>query len=121
MTVYCTGSFIHNLHNSARSHRSENTARVSKSDLIPVIKREFPFDFFLIYKGTVKTSQVSDYETLFEFEGNKTVNRGNTGIEYSDMIISLAADNALFVNFSLISAAPGVNNKFWHYLIFRDP
>ena len=119
MAVYCAGIFINNLYNSARSHGSENAACVSKCDLIFVIKGKLSVDFFLVYKGTVKTPKISDYETLSEFKCNKAVDGGNPGIEYGDMIIGLAADYAVFVNFSLIFAASGEYNELWHYPIFR--
>ena len=74
------GIFINNLHNSSGSHRSENAACISKCDHIPVIKGKFSADFIFVYKSTVKTSKISDYETLFEFECNKAVYGGNAGI-----------------------------------------
>ena len=119
MTVYCMGIFINNLYNSAGSLRTEDAACVSKCDLITVIKRQFSVYLFIIYKCAVKASKISDYETLFEFECNEAVHRGNSGIKYGDMIIGVAADDAVFVNFSLISAASGEYNKLWHYPIFR--
>ena len=119
MTVYSTGIFINNLHNSAGSRNSEDAACVSKCDFITVIKWQFSVYLFVIYKCAVKASKISDYETLFEFECNEAVHGGNAGIEYGDMIIGVAADNAVFVNFNLISAASGEYNKLWHYLIFR--
>ena len=113
------GIFINNLYNSAGSHRAEDATCVSKCDLIIVIKRQFSVYLFIVYKCAVKASKISDYETLFEFECNEAVNGGNAGIEYGDMIISVAADNAVFVNFNLIFAASGEYNKLWHYSIFR--
>ena len=61
------------LHNSAGSPRTEDGACVSKCDLITVIKRQFSVYLFIIYKCAVKASKISDYETLFEFEGNEAV------------------------------------------------
>ena len=113
------GIFINNLYNSAGSLRTEDAACVSKCDLITVIKRQFSVYLFIIYKCAVKASKISDYETLFEFECNKAVYGGNAGVEYGDMIIGLAADNTVFVNFSLIFAASGEYNELWHYPIFR--
>ena len=119
MAVYGTRIFINNLHNTAGSRRPEDAACFSKCDIIPVIKRQFSSYLFLVYECAVKASKISDYETLFEFECNKAVYGGNAGIEYGDMIIGLAADDAVLVNFSLISAASGEYNKLWHYPIFR--
>ena len=119
MAVYGARILINNLYNSAGSRRLENAACVSKCNRIPVIKRQFSIDFFIVYKCAVKASKISDYETLFEFECNKAMYGRNTGIEYGDMIIGLAANDAMFVNFSLISAASGEYNKLWHYSLFQ--
>jgi len=73
MTVYCTGILINNLYNSAGSRRGEDAACVSKFDLITVMDRQFAVYLCIVYKCAVKTSKVSDYETLFEFECNETV------------------------------------------------
>jgi len=113
------GIFINNLYNSAGSLGAEDAACVSKCDLITVIKRQFSVYLFIIYKCAVKASKISDYETLFEFECNEAVHRGNSGIEHGDMIIGVAADDAVFVNFNLVLAASGKYNKLWHYSIFR--
>ena len=113
------GIFIDNLYNSARGHRTEDAACVSKCDLITVMERQFSVRLFVVYKCAVKASKISDYETLFEFECNEAVHGGNAGIKYGDMIIGVAADNAVFVNFNLIPAASREYNKLWHYLIFR--
>ena len=119
MTVYGAGIFIDNLYDSAGSSRAELAACVSQYDLIAVMKGQFSVNLFIVYKCAVKASKISDDETLFEFECNKAVNRGNAGIEYGDMIIGMAADNAVFVNFNLIPAASGEYNKLWHYSISR--
>jgi len=113
------GIFVNNLYNSSGSRGAEDAARISKRDFIAVIKRQFSGYLFIVYKCAVKASKISDYETLFEFKCNETVHRRNAGIGYGDMIIGLAADNAVFVNFNLIPAAFGEYNKLWHYLIFR--
>ena len=113
------GNFINNLYNSAGSRRTEDAACVSKCELITVMERQFSVYFFIVYKCAVKTSKISDYETLFEFECNEAVNWGNAGIEYGDMIICVAADDAVFINFNLVFAASGEYNKLWHYIIFR--
>ena len=101
------GIFINNLYNSSGSHRAEDATCVSKRHFITVIKRQFSGYLFIVYKCAVKASKISYYETLFEFECNEAVHGGNSGIEYGDMIISVAADNAVFFNFNLICAAFG--------------